>query len=418
MFFDINNDLTAVIPIGGKGTRLKKIIGDIPKPIFPILGKSTLYRACEILANQGIKNIFITIGYKSNKCKQHIELIKEELNINLITYEEKNQPLGESGALWQIRDQLTDDFLFINGYLIFSIDFSRIMDFHKRLKSELTLITHTSKHPFDSDLISAPNGIFIEDIFLKSEDRHSSVNAYLGFSAISIIKKKLLYQIDPPSNINCSSLFHHFVRKAFEKKYMIFSYNTSEFIRDMGTPTRIEEVKQEILKNSLEIKNYKNKQKALFVDRDNTIIECKKNQYILAETKLSYLKQNIKKLAKKAKDFSVVILVTNQPQISMGLLSIKELENINSSIIAFCLNYDFKIDVITYCPHHPHKGYDGEVSILKKDCFCRKPHPGLFLEQAFLRNIDLENSLMIGDSKIDEQAATQSGCNFCFIDDL
>ena len=186
----------------------------------------------------------------------------------------------------------------------------------------------------------------------------------------------------------------------------------------MGTPKRIEDIKKDIIKNTLEIKNYKNKQKALFLDRDNTIIKCDKGEYILLETRLSFLLNNIKKLAKKAKDFSIVILVTNQPQISMGLLSIVELEKIHSSIVAFCLSYDLKIDVITYCPHHPHKGYDGEVRMLKKDCFCRKPNPGLLLEQAFLRNIDLSNSLMIGDSHNDKLAALHSGCNFCFIDDL
>ena len=53
----------------------------------------------------------------------------------------------------------------------------------------------------------------------------------------------------------------------------------------------------------------------------------------------------------------------------MGFLSIEDLEKIHSSIVAFCLSYDLKIDVITYCPHHPHKGYDGEVRMLKKDCF-------------------------------------------------
>ena len=83
MYFDIKNDLTAVIPIGGKGTRLKKIIGDMPKPIYPILGKVP-YSELVFLAQQGITRIFITIGYESNKCREHIKLIKKELNINLI----------------------------------------------------------------------------------------------------------------------------------------------------------------------------------------------------------------------------------------------------------------------------------------------------------------------------------------------
>ena len=59
-----------------------------------------------------------------------------------------------------------------------------------------------------------------------------------------------------------------------------------------------------------------------------------------------------------------------------------------------------------------------ELEILKQDCFCRKPNPGLFFEQAFLRNINLKESLMIGDSDNDFFAAKNAGCNFLNVNDL
>ena len=124
------------------------------------------------------------------------------------------------------------------------------------------------------------------------------------------------------------------------------------------------------------------------------------------------------KIVPIANNFDFICMVTNQPTISMGLLSIYKLESINSMIIKYCLSKNLKIDVITFCPHHPHHGYDGEVSLLKKVCFCRKPNPGMFFEQAFLRNIDLSNSLMIGDSDIDKEASQNAGCMFKNIDNL
>ena len=75
-----------------------------------------------------------------------------------------------------------------------------------------------------------------------------------------------------------------------------------------------------------------------------------------------------------------------------------------------------KIDVVTFCPHHPHKGFENEISILKS-CFCRKPNR-MILEQAFLRNINLGNSLMIGDSEVDLKAAENSGCKFINVRNL
>ena len=86
--------------------------------------------------------------------------------------------------------------------------------------------------------------------------------------------------------------------------------------------------------------------------------------------------------------------------------------------VKFCLSKGLKIDVVTFCPHHPHKGFKGELEILKKDCFCRKPNPGLLFEQSFLRNINLKESLMIGDSDNDFFAAKNAGCNFLNINDL
>ena len=124
------------------------------------------------------------------------------------------------------------------------------------------------------------------------------------------------------------------------------------------------------------------------------------------------------KISFLAKTFNFVCMVTNQPSIAMGNISIEKLDNLNSKIIYYCLDKKLKIDVITFCPHHPHSGFEGEISILKKYCFCRKPNPGLFLEQAFLRNIDLANSLMIGDSENDLIAAKNAGCNFKNVNDL
>ena len=68
------------------------------------------------------------------------------------------------------------------------------------------------------------------------------------------------------------------------------------------------------------------------------------------------------------------------------------------------------LDAIYCCPHHPHKGYEGEVAELKIDCDCRKPKPGMLLKAADDFNIDLSSSWMIGDSESDIQAGISAGC--------
>ena len=111
-------------------------------------------------------------------------------------------------------------------------------------------------------------------------------------------------------------------------------------------------------------------------------------------------------------------MITNQPQISMGFLTIDELYNINTSLIMQLLKLGLKIDDISFCPHHPHKGFQGEISNLKIDCFCRKPNPGMILHQTYLKNIDLSSSLLIGDSEADKLAANNAGIKFLNIDQV
>jgi len=180
-----------VIACGGLGSRLKDITGPIPKPLYPINGKSTIERCIEEIKNNSITSVLITLGYKNESFLEEIKKLEKKYSINIDIYVEK-VPLGECGALWTIKENLKEDFFFINGDLIFSIDFDRLFYFHKRLASKLTLVTHTSDHPNDSDLVSAPNGTLIEDIYLKESQKINHRYAYLGNSGICLINKILL----------------------------------------------------------------------------------------------------------------------------------------------------------------------------------------------------------------------------------
>ena len=68
------------------------------------------------------------------------------------------------------------------------------------------------------------------------------------------------------------------------------------------------------------------------------------------------------------------------------------------------------VDAIYFCPHHPDRGFEGEIDELKIDCDCRKPKPGMLLKAAEEFNVNLSQSYMIGDSEIDVQAGNAAGC--------
>ena len=67
------------------------------------------------------------------------------------------------------------------------------------------------------------------------------------------------------------------------------------------------------------------------------------------------------------------------------------------------------VDDIYYCPHHPDKGFEGEIESLKIKCDCRKPNTGLIDKAVIEHNIDLSKSYMIGDTTSDIKLAENAG---------
>ena len=71
-----------------------------------------------------------------------------------------------------------------------------------------------------------------------------------------------------------------------------------------------------------------------------------------------------------------------------------------------------KIDSVKYCPHHPHKGFNGEIKSLKINCKCRKPKIGLILQAKKKYNIDLKRSFFVGNSNSDKQCAKKAKIHY------
>jgi D-glycero-D-manno-heptose 1,7-bisphosphate phosphatase len=111
----------------------------------------------------------------------------------------------------------------------------------------------------------------------------------------------------------------------------------------------------------------------------------------------------------------LAIVITNQPVIARGEISLDELEVIHNKMETELGKFGAYLDDIFYCPHHPDRGFPGERLEYKINCECRKPKPGLLLRAAGKYNIDLSRSYMVGDDKRDVQAALAAGCRPVFI---
>ena len=169
--------MKTVIMAGGKGTRISSIASDIPKPMIKIDGMPVLEREIYSLRDQGFKDIIITVGHLGNIIINYFgdghkisPVTGEEFGVDIEYYNEE-LPLGNAGALYEIKDKLTEDFLLINGDIIFDIDINRFLKFHKSKKTLATVLTHPNNHPYDSGLIISDQNNIIQDWLAKEDER-------------------------------------------------------------------------------------------------------------------------------------------------------------------------------------------------------------------------------------------------------
>lgn len=153
--------------------------------------------------------------------------------------------------------------------------------------------------------------------------------------------------------------------------------------------------------------------KALFLDRDGVINKNVKN---LTKPGQFEIMEGAPKAIKLINDSGyMAIIITNQPIIAKGFCTLEDIDKIHDKMKKELLIYGAHIDAIYICPHHPEKGFEGEVKELKIDCECRKPKPGFMLKAAKDYNIDLANSWVIGDSYLDIAAGQKAGVKTAFL---
>lgn len=400
----------AVIMAGGKGSRLRSITNDeIPKPMVPVDGKPLLEYQVGKLKSYGIKKIVMIVGHLGEKIVDHF---KGGKNFGVeIDYIFEKEPLGTAGAFYYLKDKIdAKDFMLVFGDVFFDMDFDRMEDFHFKNSALTTLLAHPNGHPYDSDLIRMDDTGRVIGFDSKHNVRDywydNMVNA-----GMYIINRKLLDLVKEP------------VKTDFEKDILanqvklganIYAYHTPEYVKDVGTVDRINATVEELKSGLIQSKNLKNKQRAIFIDRDGTINVSK--GFISKADDLELIPGSIEAIKAINKSGALAIVITNQPVIARGECSFEELHNIHNKLKTLLGEKGAFVDDIFYCPHHPDKGFEGEVPELKFDCECRKPKTGMIDESVKKYNIDLSKSYMVGDSTMDLETARNAGIKSVLVD--
>jgi len=392
-----------VILAGGKGTRLRERLGNRPKPLIDVCGTPLLERQIVLAKRHGFDRALVLVNYRA---EQIAEFCAEKSNWGLdIRCLDDGQPRGTAGAVLHVFEELEDEFLVMYGDTMLEVDLNRFHRFHAAMgDAAATLFLHPNDHPRDSDLVELDERGHVVGFHPYP---HDSARYYpnLVNAALYWVRKASLR---PWRGHNGPMDFGKDLFPAMIDQGMTLrGYNSPEYIKDCGTPERIDRVCADFESGRIHRSSLGNPQAAVFLDRDGTL--NREVSHLNSPEQLELLPGVAKAVQCLNRSEYRVCVVTNQPVIARGECTTRALQHIHNKLETLLGAEGAFVDRIYHCPHHPDSGFEGEVAELKIDCTCRKPGTGMIDTARADLNVDIGRSWLVGDATSDILAAKRAG---------
>jgi mannose-1-phosphate guanylyltransferase/phosphomannomutase len=389
-----------VILAGGLGTRLREHTQTIPKPMVTISERPNLEHQILLARRHGFTNVLLLVSHLSDRIQSHFGR-GERFGVE-ISYCAEDPPLGTAGALRHAGPLLQDRFLVLYGDIFIDCDLSRLWAQHSHDRALATLVVHPNDHPDDSDLVEVDTDGTISAIHPKprSKDQYlpNCVNA-----GVAVIERDILSMIPPGQHLDLA----RDIFPALARSGDLRAYHSAEYFKDFGTPDRLARVRSDVESGKTARLSRTRLRPAVFLDRDGVI--NKEVSHLSNSAQMELLSGAAESIRRLNGAGHLVIVVTNQPVVARGECSLDELRLIHNKMETLLGREHAWIDALYFCPHHPDKGFAGEVPELKFDCECRKPKTGMFDQAVRDWNISLQDSYCVGDSRRDVAAARRMG---------
>jgi histidinol-phosphate phosphatase family protein len=387
---------------GGMGTRLKVRTGNLPKPMVPILGRPVLEHQIDLCRRHGFTRIALLVHYEYESIRNYFEN-GQRWGVE-IKYSLERDARGTAGALLNALDFMDDIFLVLYGDTYVDVDLRALWQCHSTNSYDATLLLHPNDHPDDSDLVEVDAKSRV--LALRSYP-HPPEKVYRNLvnAALYVLNRSPLATFIPASTK--SDLAKHTFPAMLDAGLHLHGYVTPEYIKDMGTPERLDKVEEDIELGLPERLSARQQRHAVFLDRDGTLnVEV---NHLRSPSQLVLIPGAIDAIRMINRSGLLAIGVTNQPVLARGDVTWPELDFIHATLDHLLGVGKAYLDRMYVCPHHPNKGFAGEVLELKIDCDCRKPRTGLIDQAVRDLSIARRHSWMVGDSSSDIRAGSLAG---------
>jgi dTDP-glucose pyrophosphorylase len=215
---------TALIMAGGFGKRLLPLTLKKPKALIRFKNKSLIEHLIIKLKKNGFKNIYISIHYLGKQIEKKLKNGKK-LGVKIFYIKEK-KPLGTAGSLAFLNKHFGDNFLVVNCDVNINIDFQKMIDFHIKRNSDLTIIAKLKTTKINFGIIKIKKNLNINSILEKPVyTNFINTGVYIFNKSVKKLIKKNFY-LDMDKLIS---------KMLLNKKYKVMGYPIFEDWNDLGT---------------------------------------------------------------------------------------------------------------------------------------------------------------------------------------
>jgi histidinol-phosphate phosphatase family protein len=395
----IGRDL--IVIAGGQGTRISAHFPGLPKLLLPVAGKTVFeHLICEI----PFARLFLSLGFRSEKVVSFLD--DHKINGE---YSIESKPLGSFGGLKstvvKFRESLSQDIIVILGDVFVSDLMTDIRNIHSDCNS---VLYSKNDHPFDSDrVIVEANGCVTGLIPKTSSFTSEFINTTV--SGLYVFRKKDILE----SPLSEGDIGMDFLPTLIEKGD-VQAVRLTGVMKDVGSIERLNKIDRLYSMGAFADGVAIRTKRAAFFDLDGTII-WDRGSKLRSELQHIELIQGISEVIKLCNiNLIPVIIVSNQGDLAKGFKTKAELYEDFLQLEYILAQSGIWVDDFFYCPHHPDKGFQGEVEELKVICDCRKPRVGLFDQAHKKWNINARKSVMFGNTPSDKAFSDNVGMGHYF----
>jgi D,D-heptose 1,7-bisphosphate phosphatase len=392
-----------VILAGGMGTRLAAATGGLPKALVPVSGRSVLERQLSLARENGVERALLLLGHGADRI---LDWVRTQPSLGLsIDWVVESEPLGNGGALIDALDRLESRFLVFFADQLMDFDVRRFVSHHATVGNEVTVVVHPNDHPHDSDLLEVDDAGRVTCLHRPPHPVERPLRNVVN-AATYVLERRSLEAVatDAPRRVD---LARDLLPRMIACGVRIGAYRSREYLKDMGTPERLAKVEHDLAAGTVARRFATNPMPAILLDRDGTMnVEVGR---ITRPEDLELISGIAAAVTLAHGAGYLVGVVTNQPIIARGDVTLAELDVIHGKMEMLLAEERAYVDGIYVCPHHPDRGFPGEIAALKGPCGCRKPATGLVDQAVTELNIDKSMSWLIGDTTSDVKCAVDAG---------